>query len=48
MKLQGGMFETAMLEFLVPGDLGDGGGCDIFDRGVLVFLVEVAEMVAVI
>ncbi|KAJ6932028.1 hypothetical protein NC651_007657 [Populus alba x Populus x berolinensis] len=34
-----------MLEFLVPGDRGDGGGCDICDRGLLVFLVEVAEMV---
>ncbi|KAJ6941975.1 hypothetical protein NC652_007914 [Populus alba x Populus x berolinensis] len=39
------MFETAMLEFLVPGHRGDGGGCDICDRGLLVFLVEVAEMV---
>lgn len=46
--MQGGMFETAMLEFLVPGDLGDGGGFDIFDHGVLVFFVEVEEMVVVI
>ncbi|KAJ6865712.1 hypothetical protein NC652_037277 [Populus alba x Populus x berolinensis] len=37
-----------MLEFLVPGDLDDDGGCDICDRGLLVFLVEVVEMVVVI
>jgi len=36
----------------VPEDLGDGDGdgdgCDICDRGLLVFLVEVAEMVVVV
>ena len=36
------------LDFLVPEDLGDGDGCDIYDRGLLVFLVEVAEMVVVV
>jgi len=42
------MFETVMLEFLVPGDLGDGDGCDIYDRDLLVFLMEVVEMMVVI
>ncbi|KAJ6959838.1 hypothetical protein NC653_038026 [Populus alba x Populus x berolinensis] len=42
------MFETAMLEFLVPGDLDDDGGCDIYDRDLLVFLVEVVEMVVIV
>jgi hypothetical protein len=36
------------LGFLVPEDLGDGDGCDIYDRGLLVFLIEVAEMVVVV
>jgi hypothetical protein len=42
------MFGTAMLEFIVLGDRGDSGGCDICDRGLLVFLVEVAEIVVVV